>query len=101
MFSCDTNKVKPLGSWRKFLLLLVSLFQLTAVPALAAGRIDDCVADRSGAIDGFVHPVVPTKIRIDLTCATRNVQVPNLWTPTSKSSRIRAGTTDFARGRTP
>src|SRR5262245_54176 len=69
----DINKVRPSGSWIKFLLFPLALLLLSAVPAHA----DNCVADWGGVIDGYVTPVPPSQVQIDGNCTFRNFPASN------------------------
>src|SRR5262250_727409 len=73
----DINKVRPRGSWIKFLLFPLALLLLSAVPAQAQSSVN-CPSPTNGAvIDGFVNPVPPSQIDINGNCTIRNFPASN------------------------
>src|SRR5215468_10469305 len=70
------NKVKPRGSWIKFLLFPLTLLLLSAVPAQAQS-VNCPSPTNGGVIDGFVNPVPPSQINIDGNCTIQNFPASN------------------------
>jgi uncharacterized repeat protein (TIGR01451 family) len=72
----DINKVRPRGSWIKFLLFPLALLLLTAVQAHAQSV--NCPSPTTGAvIDGFVNPIPPSQISIKGNCTIQNFPASN------------------------
>src|SRR5215469_10937087 len=72
----NINKVKPRGSWIKFLLFPLTLLLLSAVPAQAQS-VNCPSPTNGGVIDGFVNPVPPSQINIDGNCTIQNFPASN------------------------
>src|SRR5215472_17503718 len=73
----DINKVRPRGSWIKFLLFPLALLLLSAVPAQAQSSVNCPSPTNGGVIDGFVNPVPPSQININGNCTIKNFPASN------------------------
>src|SRR5215468_2440585 len=73
----DINKVRPRGSWIKFLLFPLALLLLSAVPAQAQSTVNCPSPINGGVIDGFVNPVPPSQIGINGNCTIKNFPASN------------------------
>src|SRR5215468_8184176 len=73
----DINKVRPRGSWIKFLLFPLALLLLSAVPAQAQSTVNCPSPTNGGVIDGVVNPVPPSQININGNCTIKNFPASN------------------------
>jgi len=97
----DINKVRPRGSWIKFLLFPLALLLLTAVQAHAQSV--NCPSPTTGAvIDGFVNPIPPSQISIKGNCTIQNFPASNPLTSNIHRQHLlrqAAGECDLVRQR--
>src|SRR5215470_12833740 len=72
----NINKVKPRGSWIKFLLFPLALLLFSTVQAQAQS-VNCPSPTNGGVIDGFVNPVPPSQININGNCTIQNFPASN------------------------